>query len=111
LWIEEELIKKYPKLQIDYNKTDVIGAELDIYIPSLKLAFELNGIFHYEPIFGEKKLGETKSTDERKFMMCAEKRIGLCIIDTHHSKYLKRERDRQFLNIITDIIDPLLKEL
>lgn len=107
-WIEEELTKKYPSLHIDYNKTNVINAELDIYIPSLKLAFELNGIFHYEPIFGTKKLNETKVTDKGKFVMCAEKGIGLCVIDTHHSKYLKKERDHQFLRIITDIIDPLL---
>lgn len=107
-WIEEELTKKYPNLHIDYNKTDAISAELDIYIPSLKLAFELNGIFHYEPIFGEKKLGETKTTDKGKFVACAEREIGLCVIDTHHSKYLKKERDQKFLSIITDIIDPLL---
>jgi len=43
----------YPDLVIHFNKKDAINSELDIYIPSLKLAFELNGIFHYEPIFGK----------------------------------------------------------
>ena len=100
-----ELIGKYPNLHIDYNKTNAINAELDIYIPSLNLAFELNGIFHYEPIFGDKKLQQTKTNDQRKFQACLEKGIELCIIDTHNAKYFKKERDQKFLDIITNIID------
>jgi hypothetical protein len=55
-WLEEQLTLLYPNLQMDFNKKTVIGSELDIYIPSLNLAFELNGIFHYEPIYGINKL-------------------------------------------------------
>jgi len=61
-WIEEQLTLLYPSLEVHYNKTDAINGELDIYIPSLKLAFELNGIFHYEPIYGEQQL--KKNTQE-----------------------------------------------
>lgn len=103
-WIEGQLIKQYPNLEIHYNKTDTINAELDIYIPSLKLAFELNGIFHYEPVFGEDKLNKIKNNDQRKFQACAEKGISLCIIDTHNTRYLKIERDKRFLDIITETI-------
>ena len=46
-WLETQLCKSYPNLEIHFNKKDTINSELDIYIPSLKLAFELNGIFHY----------------------------------------------------------------
>jgi len=52
-WIETQLPLLFPNIVFEYNKTSAINAELDIYIPSLKLAFELNGIFHYEPIFGQ----------------------------------------------------------
>ena len=106
LWIESEHTEKYPNLSIDYNKTNTIGAELDIYIPSLKLAFELNGIFHYEPIFGPEKLNATKNTDSGKFRNCLEKGIGLCIIDTTSMRYFKKNGAKKFLNIITNIIDP-----
>ena len=46
IWIEEELKGKYD-FEIIFNGKEAINSELDIYIPSLGLAFELNGIFHY----------------------------------------------------------------
>jgi predicted RNA-binding Zn-ribbon protein involved in translation (DUF1610 family) len=45
-YIENELIKLYPNLEILFNDNKAINSELDIYMPSLKLAFELNGIYH-----------------------------------------------------------------
>ena len=104
-WIEKTLTTKYPTLHIDYNKTNAINAELDIYIPSLKLAFELNGIFHYEPIFGEEKLSSHKTNDERKFQACLEKHIELCIIDTSSQKRFTPNGSEKFFDIITTIID------
>lgn len=104
LWIESELLSEYPDLEIHFNRRDTINGELDIYIPSLKLAFELNGIFHYEPIFGENTLSRTMNNDNRKFQACLERGIELCVIDTHHAKYHKKERDKKFFNIIEMII-------
>jgi DNA-binding XRE family transcriptional regulator len=104
-WIESELTKKYPTLVIDYNKTSAVNAELDIYIPSLKLAFELNGIFHYEPIYGPDKLQKTQSNDKRKFQACLERGIELCFLDTSHQKYFKEKTSRKYFDIINDIIN------
>jgi hypothetical protein len=104
IWLENQLTILYPKLKIDYNKTDTINAELDIYIPSLKLAFELNGIFHYEPIYGIEKLQKTQNNDERKFQACLEKNIELVLIDTSTQKYFKEKTSQKFLDIITEII-------
>ena len=104
-YLEEQLSKLYPNLEIHYNRKDAIKSELDIYIPSLKLAFELNGIFHYEPIFGEKKLLDVKNNDHRKFAACADARIGLCVIDTSKQIRVKESTSLPFLKIITDIID------
>lgn len=104
-WIEERLKTKYPKLHIDYNNTTVINAELDIFIPSLRFAVELNGIFHYEPIYGIDKLKSTQTNDMRKFQACLERGIELCIIDTSSQKYFKTNTAINFLNIITNIID------
>jgi hypothetical protein len=104
MYIEEQLNQLYPNLEIHYNRKDGINSELDIYIPSLKLAFELNGIFHYEPIYGLDKLEKTKLNDTNKFQQCQNNNISLCIIDTTSMKNFKPDKGKMFLNIITDII-------
>lgn len=105
IWLEEQLPSLYPNLLIHYNKKDAINSELDIYIPSLSLAFELNGIFHYEPIYGKTKLAQIQNNDNRKMQACLEKEIELCIIDVSGMKYFKPKNAQKYLDIITSIID------
>lgn len=105
IWVQNQLATLYPNLQIDFNKKNAIGAELDIYIPSLKLAFELNGIFHYEPIFGSKKLCQIQENDISKSKACIETGIDLCIIDTSGQKYFKPSISQKYLDIIIEIIE------
>jgi len=104
-WLEIKLLELYPDLEFHFNKTDAINAELDIYIPSLKLAFELNGIFHYEPIYGQDKLDKIQSNDHRKFQACIEHNISLCIIDTTSLLHFKENNAIIFLNILTSILN------
>ncbi len=105
VWIEEQLTKDYPELNIDYNEKNQIGCELDIYIKNYKLAFELNGIFHYEPVYGESKLNQTQNNDQRKFQACIEKGISLCVIDTSNQKYFKPDSSKKYYDIIKKIIN------
>ena len=106
-YLEIELIKLYPDLEILFNDKNIINSELDIYIPSLKLAFELNGIFHYEPIYGENKLNQIQNNDNRKFQACIEKGIELCIIDTSQQKYFKEQTAKKYLDVIINIINDI----
>ena len=103
-WLEEQLSTLYPNLTIDYNKKTAIGSELDIYIPSLNIAFEINGIFHYEPIFGIDKLGKIQENDISKSKACIDAKIDLCIIDTSTQKYVKPSTSQKYLDIILQII-------
>jgi hypothetical protein len=109
LWLEGQLSILYPNLNIMYCDRTTINSELDIYIPSLKIAFELNGIFHYEPIFGVDKLEKTQNNDKRKFQACLENGIELCIIDTSSDTYFKPIKCEKYLNIIVNIVDSKLK--
>ena len=104
MWVEGQLTTLYPELHILYSDKTAINSELDIYIPSLSLAFELNGIFHYEPIYGKSKLNQIQNNDNRKFQACIEHNIELCIIDTSSQKYFKENSSKKYLDIITHLV-------
>lgn len=104
VWIEEQLKNLYPNLKILFNDKTAIKSELDIYIPSLSLAFELNGIFHYEPIYGQDKLKQIQSNDQNKFYLCQQNQINLCIIDISSIIHFKPAKAQKFLDIICKII-------
>jgi len=103
VFLQEQLNKNYD-FGFHFNRKDTINSELDIYIPELKLAFELNGIFHYEPIYGPEKLNQIQNNDNRKFQACLEKGIELCIIDTSWIKYNKIENFKKVLSIVQQVI-------
>lgn len=108
IWLEEQLTQLYPDLVIDFNKKSAIGSELDIYIPSLNLAIELNGIFHYEPIYGINKLDQIQLNDKSKSLACHGAKIDLCIIDTSGQINFKSSTSQKYLDIIINIINERL---
>ena len=104
-WMAEKLNTLFPSLEIHYNRKDAINSELDIYIPSMKLAFELNGPFHYEPIFSEEQLKSIQNNDQRKLQACLERGIELCVIDTSKHSYVKESTCKPYLDIVLKIIE------
>lgn len=105
-WMEEKLSKRYPSLDLVFNDRSVLnGLELDIYIPSLRLAFELNGIFHYQPIFGNQKLSKIQNRDANKVLGCAKSKVDICVLDISALKYFKEQKAQKYLDIIIDIIN------
>ena len=99
--LEKELNQMYPNLDILYNNRSTLNYELDIYIPKLNLAFEINGIFHYKPIFGIEKLNKTINKDKIKRELCNIKNIKLIVIDVSEEGICNKDR---VLNIINDNI-------
>lgn len=103
-WLQIKLNASHPSLIFDFNQKGAINSELDIYIPGLKLAFELNGIFHYEPIYGPEKLAGIQTNDMRKFQACLEQGIELCIIDVSQMIHFKEPKANLFFDIICYVI-------
>lgn len=104
-FIEEQLIIIFPDIEILFNDKKAIGSELDIYFPSLGLAFELNGIFHYEPIFGETKLEKIQSNDKTKMIDCIKNGIDLCVIDISYIKRFSKQSSLRVLDTIVKIVN------
>lgn len=85
--LENCLLQEFPNLKFLFSNKKIIGSELDIYIPTLQLGFEIQGIFHYEPIFGQEKLNQIQKNDQNKEVACKE--LGITLIKLDISK-LKR---------------------
>jgi len=92
LFLQEHLVKGvrslHSSLDFSFNNRHVCdGYELDIYIPSLQLGFEINGIFHYKPIFGQDKLDNIVRKDIIKNKLCKNKDITLITIKDTSTKF------------------------
>jgi len=105
IWIEEQLKILYPKLEIIFGGKKTINSELDIYIPSLKLAFEINGPLHFKNIYGEKKFASIKANDIFKIQACLENKIELIVIDVSNQSYFNEKTSEKYFNIIKNAIN------
>lgn len=99
IWIEEQLKIIFPLLIIFFNDIKTINLELDIYIPSLKIAFEINGIFHYKPIYGDIKFENIKINDNKRKNACLIHNIELITIDISLMKKIFSKRIRKIFTI------------
>ena len=103
LYIEKKLTDDFPKLEIKFNDKKTIGSELDIYFPTLKLGIELNGIFHYIPVYGQDVLDKTQNRDKQKIQKCADLNINLIIVDLGNCGFTKSYACRIYNEILTHL--------
>jgi hypothetical protein len=89
-FVEINLINDFNNLKIIFNDKNTIGSELDIYFPELKMAFELNGVFHYIPIYGEGTLEKIQNRDKNKYIMCEKLGIELVTINLGNCNFTKK---------------------
>ena len=107
IWLENRLTKKYKKGSIMFNPIDIIGYEIDILFVKYHIGFEINGIFHYKPIYGKQKLRAIKRNDRRKRL--AAKKKGIKIITINVSK-MKRFTEAGCETVLQKILSKV-KEL
>lgn len=81
IYIEEKINTHFPEVTVIPNDKKAIGRELDLYFPQLKLAIELNGIFHYIPVYGEETLHKIETNDLLRKEACLNAGIRLVTVD------------------------------
>lgn len=106
--IEQQLRIDFPSLELICNGKEAIGSELDFYFPQLRLAIELNGIFHYEPIYGPDKLERIQVGDQQKFQSCITAGIELCVIDASTAKHATKAIKERYYTIVKDLVARLI---
>jgi len=70
IYIENKLKFEFPDILFLSNNKKAIGSELDLYFPDLNLAIEINGPFHYKPIYDKEKLFQIQNNDVLKRDSC-----------------------------------------
>ena len=90
-WVSETMLfhiveEIYPDVEIirHHRPNWLEGLELDIYIPSIKLAFEYQGLQHFQAVEhwgGKEKLEVQKEHDSRKKRICKEKGVRLICVN------------------------------
>lgn len=103
-YLESQLRAEFPSLELICNGKDAIGSELDFYFPQLRLAIELNGIFHYEPIYGPDKLERIQANDQQKFTACKDSGIKMYAINTSTVKRTTSITEERYYTIIKDLV-------
>ena len=107
-WISETILYKmvqilFPSLEVvhHYRGKELEGLEIDIWIPSLKVGIEYQGIQHFEPIDhwgGEDGLRKRKENDKKKKKIC--KSLNYKLIEFKYDENLTDERLKKKLEFI-----------
>ncbi|MHB8132181.1 MAG: PDDEXK family nuclease [Mobilitalea sp.] len=86
----------FRKLNILPNDKSAIGKEIDIFLPDLKVALEIQGPTHQKIIYSEETFLRTLKNDEKKAILCEQANIKLIPIylpekSSDYYTFLKKE--------------------
>jgi len=105
LFVEEKLIEYFGGLNFIFDSSNTIGYNLDIYIPSLNLGIDINGLHHYKPIFGKKAFELTQDKDKKKILECRNRGINYHTINISNQKRFTKETSQIYVDEIINIIN------
>lgn len=103
LYLRKELAKTYP---VEFHKTNLTTddrLEVDLYIPALKLAIEIDGISHFEPIWGEERLRKHQAADTKKASLLLSSGYNILRVK-QLTKTLSDKKKRDTLKAILDAL-------
>ncbi len=101
----------FPDLELLPNDRTTLDShlEIDIYLPTIPLAIELNGPVHYLPIYGDERLAKVQTKDSRKHLELHQRGIALLVLDI--SKLKSKKQQRAFIEAqYAELVRPLIME-
>jgi hypothetical protein len=113
IYLMELITSDFPTLCVQNSVRNLLpsGLEIDILIPDLNLAIELNGPVHYFPIYGKEKLDSIQNKDIKKQKELMDKGFQLIIVDVSQQKYWKTTKPflhKHYIDYIMPIISNAL---
>lgn len=109
-YLLDEIKKEFPDILIKPNNRNVLnGLEIDIYLPTLKIGIEWNGIYHHKDVHKDGSYERIKNSDERKLKLADEKKINLIVINdlTSSPKFMK-EKTNEIIEYIRKFSTPII---
>lgn len=114
LRIAEQMRDAFPTICIAVNDRTLLpdGLEIDIHVPALKLAIELNGPIHSRPIFGNRTFAKTQANDRRKARMLKDAGYRLLTVDVRGTEAVTPERRSTYFDgLFATKVRPVVEEL
>lgn len=111
IYLEFLIRNKFPNLTIDTNNRQLLNTkyEIDILLPTVKLAIELNGPIHYIPYHGDQILKHIQNKDLQKSVELQKLQYTFLVLDI--SKYQNFKKTVPFLdNMFTEQIIPYVEQ-
>jgi len=111
--LEKFLLSKLLKdgFKTDFHKEQTLlntKLQIDIFLPQLDVAIEVDGPSHYEPVWGEDALKRNQSYDKKKTGLILGK--GLVLIRVKQIKDFSPSRSEVLYGQIKDLLDQIQKK-
>lgn len=106
MYLFEHLLKKGYK--VDFHKEHFLirdRQQIDIFLPAMNVAIEVDGPSHFNPIWGDEVLAKNKERDRMKTGLILQK--GLCIIRIRQRKALSQKYKRDILNRLFEELEKI----
>ncbi len=104
LYLLDALAKSHT---VEFHKTNLTSdsrLEVDLYLPDLKLVIEIDGISHFEPVWGEDRLRKHQASDTKKASMLLSGGYNILRVK-QMTKTLSDKKKRDTLRAILEAIE------
>jgi len=106
--LEKLLMKELLKLgyRVDFHRTQLVKnekLEIDLFLPELGMAIEVDGPSHFSPIWGQDTLDKNKKSDSVKNGLLLGQ--GFYVVRIQQNKGVTKKYIRDLMNELTTILD------